>query len=158
MLTQSCPTLCDLMNSNPPGSSVHGILQARILEWVAISFSNIYSTSAYICNTSVYILLILKKKIINFLFSHDHRLPLLPLRLTESPLFPLSSGLSSPPGFSSLLGDLIQICFLKAYHLTLCPSLWVLTFRENSDFEWLFGCLVVCTGFQHSPNTVPHHC
>ena len=37
--TQSCPTLCSLMDCNPPGSSVHGILQARILEWVAIPFS-----------------------------------------------------------------------------------------------------------------------
>ena len=36
---QSCPTLCDPMECNPPGSSVHGILQSRILEWVAISFS-----------------------------------------------------------------------------------------------------------------------
>ena len=36
---QSCPTLCDPMNCSPPGSSVHGILQARILEWVAISSS-----------------------------------------------------------------------------------------------------------------------
>ena len=36
---QSCPTLCDPMDSSPPGSSVHRILQARILEWVAISFS-----------------------------------------------------------------------------------------------------------------------
>ena len=36
---QSCPTLCDSMNYSPPGSSVHGILQARILEWVAITFS-----------------------------------------------------------------------------------------------------------------------
>ena len=35
----SCPTLWDLMNCSRPGSSVHGILQARILEWVAISFS-----------------------------------------------------------------------------------------------------------------------
>ena len=34
-----CPTLCDPMDCSPPGSSVHGILQARILEWVAISFS-----------------------------------------------------------------------------------------------------------------------
>ena len=34
--------LCDTMDYGPPGSSVHGILQARILEWVAISFSNIY--------------------------------------------------------------------------------------------------------------------
>ena len=36
---QSCPTLCDPMNCNPPGSSVHGILQARILEWVAVASS-----------------------------------------------------------------------------------------------------------------------
>ena len=38
-VVQSCPTLCDPMDCSPPGSSVHGILQARILEWVAISFS-----------------------------------------------------------------------------------------------------------------------
>ena len=37
---QSCPTLCDPINSSPPGSAVPGILQARTLEWVAISFSN----------------------------------------------------------------------------------------------------------------------
>ena len=36
---QSCPTLCDFIDSSSPGSSVPGILQARILEWVAISFS-----------------------------------------------------------------------------------------------------------------------
>ena len=39
-LLQSCPTLCDPIDGSPPGSSVPGILQARILEWVAISFSN----------------------------------------------------------------------------------------------------------------------
>ena len=33
---QSCPTLCDPMDCSPPGSSVHGILQARILEWVVV--------------------------------------------------------------------------------------------------------------------------
>ena len=38
-VTQLCPTLCDPVDYSPPGSSVHGILQARILEWVAISFS-----------------------------------------------------------------------------------------------------------------------
>ena len=37
---QSCPTLCDPRDSTPPGSPVPGILQARTLEWVAISFSN----------------------------------------------------------------------------------------------------------------------
>ena len=37
---QSCPTLCDPTDGSPPGSAMPGILQARILEWVAISFSN----------------------------------------------------------------------------------------------------------------------
>ena len=38
-IVQSCPTLCNPMDCSPPGSSVHGILQARILEGVAIPFS-----------------------------------------------------------------------------------------------------------------------
>ena len=38
---QSCPTLCDPIDGNPPSSPVPGILQARTLEWVAISFSNV---------------------------------------------------------------------------------------------------------------------
>ena len=37
---QSCPTLCDPIADSPPGSPVPGILQARTLEWIAISFSN----------------------------------------------------------------------------------------------------------------------
>ena len=37
---QSCPTLCDPIDSSPPGSLIPGTLQARTLEWVAISFSN----------------------------------------------------------------------------------------------------------------------
>ena len=37
---QLCPTLCDPMDGSPPGSPIPGILQARTLEWVAISFSN----------------------------------------------------------------------------------------------------------------------
>ena len=52
-LLQSCPTLCDPTDSSPPGSSIPGILQARALEWVAVSFS-IYNTymSIYI-NTCI---------------------------------------------------------------------------------------------------------
>ena len=38
---QSCPTLCDPIDSSPPGSPIPGILQARTLEWVAISFSSV---------------------------------------------------------------------------------------------------------------------
>jgi len=40
MLLQSCPTLCDPIDGSPPGSPIPGILQARTLEWVAISFSS----------------------------------------------------------------------------------------------------------------------
>ena len=43
LVAQSCPTLCDPMDCSPPGSSVHEIFQARILEWVAVSFSRGYS-------------------------------------------------------------------------------------------------------------------
>ena len=42
LATQSCLTLCDTMDCSPSGSSVHGILQVRLLEWVAISFSSDY--------------------------------------------------------------------------------------------------------------------
>ena len=41
--TQSCPTLSDPMDCSPPGSSIHGIFQARVLEWGAISFSDYLS-------------------------------------------------------------------------------------------------------------------
>ena len=41
-LLQACPTLCDPIDGSPPGSSIHGILQARILQWFAISFFNVW--------------------------------------------------------------------------------------------------------------------
>ena len=44
---QLCPTLCDPIDGSPPGSAVHGIFQARVLEWGATAFSNIY-TRGYI--------------------------------------------------------------------------------------------------------------
>ena len=42
-MTQSCPTLCNPMDCSRPGSSIHGIFQARILEWVAVAFSKVSS-------------------------------------------------------------------------------------------------------------------
>ena len=41
---QSCPTLCDPIDGSPPGSPVPGILQARTLEWTAISFSPMHES------------------------------------------------------------------------------------------------------------------
>jgi len=42
-VAESCPTLSDPMDCGPPGSSVYGIFQARVLEWGAIAFSDIWS-------------------------------------------------------------------------------------------------------------------
>ena len=44
-VTQSCPTLSDPMDCSPPGSSVHGIFQAGVLEWGAIAFSYMQTSS-----------------------------------------------------------------------------------------------------------------
>ena len=49
---QSCPTLCSLIEGSPPGSPVPGILQARTLEWVAISFSP--GKQEVLCNETYY--------------------------------------------------------------------------------------------------------
>ena len=65
LVTQSCVTLCDPIAHSLPGFSIHGILQARILEWVAISFSkkcmkclfptvHLGATGIYPSNTIVY--------------------------------------------------------------------------------------------------------
>ena len=47
-VAQLCPTLCDPMNCSLPGSSIHGIFQARVLEWVAIAFSKAIISNSYI--------------------------------------------------------------------------------------------------------------
>ena len=47
-VVQSCPTLSDSMDCSPPGSSVHGIFQARVLEWGAIAFSRRYTVRVQI--------------------------------------------------------------------------------------------------------------
>ena len=54
-VAQSCPILCDSMNCSLPGSSIPGILQARTLEWVAISFSRGSSQSRYRTQVSHYL-------------------------------------------------------------------------------------------------------
>ena len=51
-LLQSCPTLCDPTDSSPPGSPVPGILQARTLEWAAISFSSAWKWSHLVVSNS----------------------------------------------------------------------------------------------------------
>ena len=52
-VAQSCPTLSDPTDCSLPGSSVHGIFQARVLEWGAIAFSEIRPTSILIVNLTI---------------------------------------------------------------------------------------------------------
>ena len=51
-VAQSCPTVSDPMDCSPPGSSVHGIFQARVLEWGAIAFSHFIPSSLYFSHPS----------------------------------------------------------------------------------------------------------
>ena len=53
-VAQSCPTLCDPMDCSPPGSSVHGIFQARVLEWGAVAFSDLTQEYAPDMAISIY--------------------------------------------------------------------------------------------------------
>ena len=57
-LLQSCPTLCDPIDGSPPGSPVPGILQARTLEWVAVSFSNAWKWKVKVKSLSLVRLLV----------------------------------------------------------------------------------------------------
>ena len=52
-VAQSCPTLSDPMDCSPPGSSAHGIFQARVLEWGAIAFSEEMPTTQYKKNNMI---------------------------------------------------------------------------------------------------------
>ena len=63
---QSCPTVCDPVDGSPLGSSVPGILQARILEWVAIAFSMYGFIWVYIEIIMYYIVIYINKTICNY--------------------------------------------------------------------------------------------
>ena len=68
---QSCLTLCNSMDHSPPGSPVHGILQARILEWVTISFSSWFSVGVrkeYSENANVSMFLNLVSLMVSFIY------------------------------------------------------------------------------------------
>ena len=82
LVAQWSPALCDPMDCNLPGSSVHGILQTRILEWVAISFSiNLYNAVCQLCLSKIgrrnqYLWIYLQITTINVSFSFFPNVPL----------------------------------------------------------------------------------
>ena len=113
LVTQSCPTLCNSMDCRPPDSSVHGILQARILEWVVIPFKNTgvggHSLLQEICLTQGLNLGLLHCRQIRYHLSHQGTPPR--GRGSGSNSFPPSSWLLTspwtevcPPQLGSYLG------------------------------------------------------
>ena len=107
LVTKLCLTLCDSMDCNLPGSSVHGILRARILEWVAISFSRGSSPSRDRTHVSC-----IGRQ---FLYHWTTReAPRYPRLLTEAQTGPPVSG----PDHS---GNLPMCNFLASYQLALFP-------------------------------------
>ena len=106
LAAQSCPALCHPLDCSPPGSSIHGTLQARIVEWVAISFSNAWKCKVKVKSLS--------------------RVWLLATPWTAAHQAPLSMGLSSQeywsgvplpsPIFMSILID-----FSSLLSIPMCP-------------------------------------
>ena len=116
LVDQSCPTLCDPMECSPQGSSVHGILQSRILEWVAMAsfrgssqlrgrtsiscISCIGRQILYHCAISVQLLLLPKPA--SFTFTTDVT-PKTPPNEISAPQSPMSKYISS--GIQSMVGS-----------------------------------------------------
>ena len=69
-VAQSCPTPSDPMDCSPPGSSIHGILQARVLEWGAIAFSAIYGKENAKKYTEMVLVFLLRLQIIFMLHTY----------------------------------------------------------------------------------------
>ena len=119
LVPQSCLILCDPMDHSPPGSSVHGILQARNLEWVAISVSRrIFLTQGW--NQSLLHCLLSRQ-----ILYHQHHLGSPILRLAN-----VKSSNSVPPFFKIILTFLIPL----QLHLYFVISLF-LSFKKPT---WLW--------------------
>ena len=129
-----------------------------ILLYINMVFLHIY---IYIVLLHIYVILLsfinLKEKKSSAFYSHI--LTIFPSETDWVASFPsLLWTLLTPWSFLFAQWLDSDLCSWWHIHLTLGPSLWVLTSRENSDFDWLLDCVVGCTGFQHSPYTVPHYC
>ena len=66
-VAQLCPTLCDPMDCSPPGSSIHGIFQARVLEWGAITFSIALTRWTFVDKVMSLLFNMLSRLVITFL-------------------------------------------------------------------------------------------
>ena len=125
---QSCPTLCDPIDSSPPGSPVPGILQARTLEWVAISFSNVWKG---------------KVKLLS-------RVQLLATSWTAAHQAPLSMGFSRQEYWSGVLLPSPKVMLGSPIVITdNCHSHYCQYLGIIFDFPLSFGSRVQCISNYH---------
>ena len=107
-VTQSCPTLSEPMDCSPPGSSVHGIFQARVLEWGAIAFSGSLALTSSIFSYFTYTFL---KKQISF-----QKYTFFYVRFTEKAMAPYSSTLARKIPWMEEPGGLQSMGSLRVGH------------------------------------------
>ena len=115
---QSCPTVCDPIDSSPPGSPVPGILQAKIQEWVAISFSNVWKWKVKVKS-----------------LSH--------VRLLADSYFPMDERLLHLPGQG---WDEVHVVTHTLGHAGLQPPLHLKLNSPHLLNLWLCHCNTECTG------------
>ena len=118
-VTQLCPTLCYSMDCSLPGSSVHGISQARVLEWVAIAFS--------------------KLKLLLLLLSHFSRVRLC------NPIDGNPLGSSIPGILQARILEWVAISFSNcfSYHHVFCPGDTLIGFFKDLLYKVLYTTLYV---------------
>ena len=114
-VSQSCPTLSDPMDCSPPGSSVHGIFQARVLEWGAIAFSVLsYTYSLYyveVCSFYTHFVEVLMLTFVESFFRHENPKStscVANLQSRWSRLEPLEDGRLQEEGFRGENGNLMK--------------------------------------------------
>ena len=122
---QSCPTLCDPIDGSPPGSPVPGTLQARTLEWVAISFSNAGKGKVKVKSLS--------------------RVRLLATPWTAVHQAPLSMGFSRQEYWSGVP----CICYWKNPHISGYMQFKLIIFKVNCIclYKWAFFILFLVVAF-----------
>ena len=134
---QSCPTLCDPIESSPPGSPVPGILQARTLEWVAISFSNAWKWKVKVKSLC--------------------RIQLLATPWTAAYQAPPSIGFSrqeywsglplpSPLSYLSLFSQL-EMLFLQLLQIANSHCIWYIRKKKRKSGDFLGGPVVKTSPF-----------
>ena len=110
-VAQSCPTLCDPMDCSPPGSSAHGIFQARVLEWVAIAFSIISYTPIQIKKLKkITIKLKVQKIVISIVYDISKDIAIMYLyKLYVNRASQVASGVKNPPANAGAVRDAVSI-------------------------------------------------